>query len=89
MRSDAEGLRRSGWTALGLALLFMVGSGLLLLAQGEAFMGLFSDAEAPASSRFVETGVLLLTIAAGFLMFDAGRAVLLGALAGLKDPSRC
>ena len=78
-------MRRSGWTALALVLAFMLASGLVLLTQGEVLMGLFSDKEAPASPRFVETGVLLLTIAAGFLMFDAGRAVLLGALAGLKD----
>jgi MATE family multidrug resistance protein len=79
-RGDARGASRAGWTAIALGGAFMTFSALCFLLFPRAIVGLFSqDAEVLA------TGVLLLTLAAFFQLFDGVQGVATGALRGAGD----
>ena len=79
-RRDAEGVRRAGWAALGLAVVFgLAMSGAYAIAPGP-FLGVFTrDAE------LLHVGAILLLVCAVFQPFDGLQVVATGALRGLGD----
>lgn len=79
------GARRAGWTAIGLALLFMCGAALVFLTVPRALIGLFLDPTRAENLPVIELAVVLLGIAGAFQVFDGVQAAAAGALRGLKD----
>lgn len=77
-RGDARGVRRAGWSALGLAGAFaLVVAGLFVAIPG-AFLRIFS-----ADPDVLGVGVSVLLLCAIFQPFDGFQAVATGALRGL------
>ncbi|MCH9670948.1 MAG: MATE family efflux transporter [Gammaproteobacteria bacterium] len=79
-RGDATGMRRAGWTAVGLVVGFEALVSVVIFTWPNAFAGLYSE----------ETDVLLVAIpavivAAIVLIPDAVQTVCIGALRGLSD----
>ena len=84
-RHDADGVYRAGMTAIALGILFMAVMAGLMLSWPEQIVALFLD-ETVASSRAVaELAVTYIILAAFFQVFDAGQAVSINCLRGLKD----
>jgi MATE family multidrug resistance protein len=79
-RRDAEGVRRAGWTALLLGAAFMSAAALAFVAVPRKLLGLFTS-----DAGVVETGVVLLLVAALFQLFDGVQVVGTGILRGLGD----
>ncbi len=84
-RGDADGVRRAGLVALGLAVCFMVGTALVFWLAPRPIVGLYLDLEDPAHADVVHLAVSLLGIAAVFQVFDGMQVTAMGALRGLKD----
>ncbi len=79
-RGDPLGVRRAGFTGMGLALAVqMVSGGLMLLFPAE-IAGLYTH-----DSAVIAGGVLLLQIAGVFQLSDGLQVSAMGALRGLKD----
>ncbi len=79
-RRDAAGVRRAGWTALGMATVVMTGSAILFFTVPEALIRIYSS-----DPSVIEVGVVLLFICAVFQLFDGLQTVATGALRGLGD----
>lgn len=79
-RRDAGGVRRAGWSALGLALGFAVIVATLFVVVPGPFIRLFTN-----DAGVVETGIVLLLVCAVFQPFDGFQSVSTGALRGLGD----
>ena len=79
-RGDAEGARRAGWTALLLGAGFMALAALSFFAFPRAILRVYTD-----DATLIDTGVILLYIAAMFQMFDGVQVVATGLLRGLGD----
>ncbi len=79
-RGDPAGVRRAGWSALGLALGFALVVALLFVAVPASFIRVFTSDPA-----VLQTGVVLLLVCAVFQPFDSFQAVSTGALRGLGD----
>ena len=79
-RRDPTGARYSGWVALGIGAAFMgvAAAGFLIVPQ--PILRIFTS-----DARVIETGVLLLSVAAVFQLFDGLQAVATGVLQGLGD----
>jgi MATE family multidrug resistance protein len=77
---DPSGARRAGWTAIGLGVAFMAGTGLLFLVAPRFLIGLFSR-----EPSVLALGASLLFVAAVFQLFDGLQAVATGTLRGLGD----
>jgi MATE family multidrug resistance protein len=82
---DAMGIKRAGWVAIGLGIVFMSGTALLMWMAPRALTGLFVDVARPENARVVSLAVAFLGLAALFQVFDGVQAIALGALRGLKD----
>jgi MATE family multidrug resistance protein len=80
--ADAAGLRRAGWTAIGLAAGFMVATATLLATLSASLAALFLPPDLEATRRLAAT---LLMVAALFQMADGVQVAAAGALRGLKD----
>ncbi|MCC7185750.1 MAG: MATE family efflux transporter, partial [Acidobacteria bacterium] len=79
-RRDPVGVRRAGWTALGLATGVMSVSAVLFLAMPEALLRIYTD-----DPTVIDLGVVLLFLCAVFQLFDGLQTVATGALRGLGD----
>lgn len=77
-RRDVNGMRRAGWTALGLASATMLASASLFFSVPERLIRIYSH-----DPSVIETGVVLLFICAVFQLFDGVQTVATGALRGL------
>lgn len=84
-RGDRDGVRRSGWAALGLATMCMCVTAALLALLPYTLTGWFVDIDDPANARVVELAVSFLYVAALFQIVDGAQAVAAGALRGLRD----
>jgi MATE family multidrug resistance protein len=82
---DAAGVRRAGWTAVGLGTAFMGFTCMLFLLRGPAVVGLFLDPGDDATRPAAILAAQLLVIAGVFQLFDGAQATAAGALRGLKD----
>ena len=79
-RCDAVGARRAGWLALGLGVTFMSVAAATFVTLPGPILRLFT-----ADARVLETGVVLLLLAALFQLFDGVQVVATGVLRGLGD----
>lgn len=79
-RRDLTGARYSGWVALGIAAAFMGVAAVVFLTLPQPILKIFTS-----DARVIETGVLLLSVAAVFQLFDGLQAVATGVLRGLGD----
>jgi MATE family multidrug resistance protein len=84
-RRDAIGVRRAGWTAIGLGVAFMAGVAVLLYAGRNALPTLFIDPAVGDGSQVAVLAASLLVYAAVFQMFDGGQTIAMGALRGMSD----
>lgn len=79
-RRDPGGVRRAGWSALGLALGFAVVVATLFVVVPGLFIRVFTN-----DANVVQTGIVLLLVCAVFQPFDSLQSVSTGALRGLGD----
>lgn len=77
---DGSRARRSGWTALGLAIGFMLMAGVVFLLIPRQILGVYSH-----DLSMIKIGIPLLAIAAAFQVFDGIQTVSTGALRGLGE----
>ena len=82
---DAVGLRRAGWSAFGLTLIFAFLSATVMLAAPRLLIAPFMNVDAPENAAAVGIAVALLQIAALFQIFDASQATLANMLRGVHD----
>lgn len=79
-RSDPEGARRAGWSAISLGVAFMACAGLVFASIPRVIARAFSPDPA-----VVHLGTRLLLVAAAFQLFDGIQVVTTGALRGAGD----
>jgi MATE family multidrug resistance protein len=79
-RRDPRAAGRSGWTAIALGGGFMCCTAILFLAVPRQIIRLYTP-----DPEVVATGILLLTMAALFQIFDGIQGVAVGALRGAGD----
>lgn len=82
-RRDPAGARRSGWTALLLAAVFMSLAAVVLVSAPHIILRIYTT-----DATVIATGVSLLFIAAVFQLFDGIQVVATGALRGAGDTRR-
>ena len=82
---DGAGLARSGWTATALAGLVVLLPAVVFWIAGRSVAGLILDPADPANTEAIDLAVLLLGVAAFFMIADAVQIAARGALQGLKD----
>ncbi|NVD44721.1 MATE family efflux transporter [Qipengyuania atrilutea] len=82
---DREGIARAGWTALGIAVLFMSSTATAMLVIPEALLSIYIDPDAPRNAALVGFALTYITVAAAFQLVDGVQAVAAGALRGLQD----
>lgn len=79
-RKDGAGVRKSGWTALGLGTVVMTISAILFFAIPEQLLRIYTD-----DPSVIDVGIVLLFICSVFQLFDGLQTVATGALRGLGD----
>ncbi len=79
-RGDPAGVRRAGWSALGLALGFAILVASMFVVMPAPFIRVFTD-----DPDVLRTGMVLLLVCAVFQPFDGFQSVSTGALRGLGD----
>lgn len=79
-RDDPQGVRLSGWIALGLSLLYALFISVLFVARPDAFLRIFTNDE-----MLLRVGASVLFICAVFQPFDGFQTVATGALRGLGE----
>lgn len=82
---DAAGLARSGWTVTALSGLIVLLPAVVFWFAGRSVAGLILDPAVPANTEALDLAVLLLSVAAFFMIADAVQITVRGALQGLKD----
>ncbi len=82
---DREGVRRAGWTALGLGIGFMAAMMIAMWMLSDDLAHLFLDLEHPDSASVAGIAASFLVIAAVWQVMDGAQAVAMGVLRGLKD----
>lgn len=82
---DPDGVRRAGWTALGIGVAFMAAMAAVIAATRWPLVGLFLDVDHADNARTAELAAAFLLVAAFFQLFDGAQAVGMGVLRGLKD----
>ena len=80
-----SGVGKAGWCAMALGLVFMLAAALCFLLLPEQLVDLFLDLNKPANIEVLHYGVIFLSIAALFQVFDGAQVVSMGCLRGLKD----
>ena len=86
-RSDPDGVRRAGWTAIVLGVGFMVFSCVLFLTAGPAIVGLYLNPSELANTNAVALAASFLIVAGVFQLVDGAQVVAAHALRGLSDTS--
>jgi len=84
-RNDGQGLRRGGWTAIGMSALFSLITSAVFLAFPEALVSLFIDPTDPDRIQLIQIGAALIMVAALFQLVDGAQALGLGVLRGMQD----
>ena len=84
-RRDARGVRRSAYSAVITAGLYMICICILFFAIPDELAGLFMDADTENAGIVLALAAQLLLIAAVFEFFDGIQVVTVGALHGLSD----
>lgn len=84
-RRDPEGAYRAGWTAMALALAFMMLTSAVILTLPESLALLFLDAARPDTAAVLPMAVGFLFYAALFQAGDGLQVVAAGALRGLNE----
>ncbi len=79
-RGDVDGARRAGWVALAVGSMVMLSSGLAFVLAPRAILRAFT-----ADAAVIETGVVLLRVAAFFQLFDGLQVAATGVLRGTGD----
>lgn len=79
-RRDPVGARHSGWVALGIGAAFMCVAAAAFLTVPRLILRIFT-----ADTGVIETGAVLLLVAAVFQLFDGLQTVATGVLRGLGD----
>ena len=79
-RRDPVGARHSGWVALGIGAAFMCVAAAAFLTVPRLILRIFT-----ADAGVIETGAVLLLVAAVFQLFDGLQTVATGVLRGLGD----
>ena len=82
---DSAGVARSGWTATALAGVLVLLPAIVFWFAGGSVAGLILDSADPANAEALDLAVLLLGVAAFFMIADAVQIAARGALQGLKD----
>ena len=82
---DAAALARSGWTATALAGLLVLLPAVVFWLAGRSVAGLILDPAEATNAAALDLAVLLLAVAAFFMIADAVQIAARGALQGLKD----
>ncbi len=84
-RRDREAMRRAGWTALGLATVFMAAMSVTMVAVPRLLISAFLDTEDPGNAVVVGHATSFLMLAALFQIADGAQTVGAGMLRGLHD----
>ena len=84
-RRDEAHLRRGAWAVTWVALAVVAGTVYAFLAHPRALIELFLDAGESNRDRIVQTGTMLLGVAALFQLVDSVQAMALGLLRGVHD----
>lgn len=82
---DLAGIRRAGFTALGMAIVFMSASAVCIALFPRAIASLYFSAADPANARALGLTALFLQVAAAFQIFDGIQVTSAMILRGLKD----
>ena len=82
---DRDGVTRAGWTAFGLAMIFMTAMSTLMLSAPRSLIGAFVAIDDPANAIVVDLAVSFLFCAAVFQIADGAQTVGAGMLRGLQD----
>jgi MATE family multidrug resistance protein len=82
---DREGIRRAGWMALLVTLLFMAAAAVAFLLAPGFFVGLFLDPANPVNSHAIALATSYLIVAGFFQLFDGTQVTMSAALRGLSD----
>jgi MATE family multidrug resistance protein len=80
-----EGVRRAGWSSLGLTLCFMSATCALFLLLPHPLVRLFLDASAPQNHAALGLAASYLEVAGLFQLFDGTQVIAAAALRGLSD----
>ena len=84
-RREPDAARRAGFTAIGLAIVFMVIMTLVVAMTRHAIPLLFLGSAAPQAQETVTLAATLLVLGATFYISDGAQSVAAGALRGLND----
>ena len=84
-RSDPEGIRKAGWTALALGTGFMTLTCVFFLSLGPWIVSLFLDPAAPGNANALALAATYLIVAGVFQIADGAQVVAAHALRGLSD----
>ncbi|HVZ01333.1 MAG TPA: MATE family efflux transporter [Dongiaceae bacterium] len=82
---DAEGARRAGFVAIGLGIVWMLGTGLTMNTWPEFLIGLYFDPSAAGNQGSLAIALMIIPIGALFQVVDGMQCTAIGALRGLKD----
>lgn len=82
---DREGVRRAGYTALGLAVLFMSAMSVVLALFPRQIAELYFASDSAQSAEAIALAAVFLRVAAAFQVFDGLQVVAALSLRGLKD----
>ncbi len=83
--NNPDGIRKTGWTALGATLLFMSCTAALFLLFPSQIVGLFLDAGNPANTHALQLAASYLVVAGIFQLADGTQVVMGATLRGLSD----
>jgi MATE family multidrug resistance protein len=82
---DAEGARRAGFVGIGLGIVWMLCTGLTMMAVPRSLIGLYFDTMDPANQGALAIALMIIPIGALFQVVDGMQCTAIGALRGLKD----
>jgi MATE family multidrug resistance protein len=82
---DRDHMARGALAVTGMSLVFALITITLFLTLPEPVIGLFLDGDDPLRPQIIETGVVLLAVAALFQLVDGAQVIALGLLRGVQD----
>ena len=82
---DREGIRLAGTVSFSMVMAFMSSTALLMIFFPAPLIGIFIDITRQENAEVLRLGIVFLSFAAMFQLFDGAQAVLLGMLRGLHD----
>jgi len=82
---DREGVRRAGWMAFVLTVLFMAATGICFELFPRTFVSLFLSPSDPANAKAISLAASYVLVAGVFQIADGTQVTMSGALRGLSD----